>query len=437
MNIHSQLKQENNYLSVIGLGYVGLPIAIAFSNVYKVIGYDISADKISLLKRGIDPTNEIGNSKVRESKINFTSNPVDIQASLFHIVTVPTPINQDRTPDLEPLISASKILGKNIKKGSYVVYESTVYPGATEDLCIPIIEKYSGLKSGLDFIVGYSPERVNPGDKKNTLENIIKIVSSQKPMHTKQIAQVYKKIIKAGIHEVSSIKVAEATKVAENSQRDMNIAFMNELSMTFKKMNIDSHEVVNAMNTKWNALKFLPGLVGGHCIGVDPYYLIYQAKKSGYDSQLISLGRKINDDVPKFIVQEATKLLIINDFNVKKSKIAIFGLTFKENINDTRNSKVFDLIQILNELGNIPYIVEPNIDSFVHFKNVEYKIVNLNELNDINLIIVAVGHKEFTNLNINDYKNFYNSGNFGIIMDIKSIYSKELFEKNGIIYWNL
>ena len=362
MQNFKNLIEKKATLSVIGLGYVGMPLAIAFAEHVNVTGFDLNKEKIFLYKSGIDPTNEVGNEKIQKTTINFTTSEEQLKNANFHIIAVPTPINQDKTPDFSPIIGASTILGRNLTPGSIIVYESTVYPGVTEDICIPILEKTSGLKCGVDFKVGYSPERINPGDKLHRLENIKKIVSGIDQETLNEIASVYELVIKAGVYRASSIKVAEAAKVAENSQRDINIAFMNELAMAFDKMHIDTNEVVDAMNTKWNALGFRPGLVGGHCIGVDPYYFVYEAEKLGYHSQIILAGRQINDGMGTFIADAIIKQLVLAGKKVLNAKVAILGITFKENCPDVRNSKVIDIIKRLNEYGILPDVIDPWAD---------------------------------------------------------------------------
>lgn len=359
-----KLKGKREKISVVGLGYVGLPIAVIFSKHFDVIGYDISEEKVALYKKGIDPTKEIGNEGVANSTVFFTSSPKDLKNAKFHVVAVPTPISADtHSPNLAPLKSATKTIGQNLVKGSIVVFESTVYPGVTEDICIPILEKESGLKHLVDFKVGYSPERINPGDKVNTIDKIVKVVSGDDQESLVIIAKVYGEIITAGVHRAESIKVAEAAKVIENAQRDINIAFMNELSIIFNKLNIDTQSVLKAAKTKWNFLNFYPGLVGGHCIGVDPYYLTYKAEEAGYYSQIISAGRIINDSMGKFVVENTIKQLIKANINVKKSRVAILGLTFKENCPDTRNTRVIDIIDELREYGIDPVVADPQADT--------------------------------------------------------------------------
>ena len=360
MSIYEQLVAGKENLALIGLGYVGMPIAVAFAKKgLHVIGYDLNKEKIELYRAGKDPTKEVGDEAIRNSTVEFTSDETDLQKAKFHIVAVPTPVNTDHTPDLTPVTSASEIIGRNLTKGSIVVYESTVYPGCTEDICIPILERTSGLHCGTDFKVGYSPERINPGDKVHRLENIHKIVSGMDAESLEEIRKVYDLVIEVGTHPVSNIRTAEAVKVVENSQRDINIAFMNELAMVFDRMGIDTNEVVDGMNTKWNALGFRPGLVGGHCIGVDPYYFTYEAEKLGYHSQIILNGRIVNDSMGRFVADAAIKNMIAVGQAPKKSKVVILGLTFKENGPDTRNSKVDDIIKRLNEYGIKPIVVDP------------------------------------------------------------------------------
>lgn len=395
MSLYEEIINKKAKISLIGLGYVGMPIAVSFAEKVDVIGFDVNSEKIDLYKKGIDPTNEVGNETVKESTVYFTDNEEDIKKAKFHIVAVPTPINQNKTPDLTPIVGASEVIGRNLTKGSIVVYESTVYPGATEDVCIPILEKESGLKCGVDFKIGYSPERINPGDKVHTLENIIKVVAGMDDDSLEEIAKVYEIVIKAGVHRVSSIKVAEATKVVENSQRDINIAFMNELAMVFDRMNIETNEVVEAMNTKWNALKFSPGLVGGHCIGVDPYYFISEAEKLGYHSQIITAGRKINDDMGAFVADAIIKELVLANKIVKQAKVAILGLTFKENCPDTRNTKVIDIITRLKEYGITPVVTDAYADPNEAKKEYGIELIELDKINEIDCLVVAVSHDKY------------------------------------------
>lgn len=439
MGLYNKLVDRKEKVSVIGLGYVGIPLAVSFAKKVDVIGFDINKEKIKLLRSGIDPTNEVGNEAIKNTSVEFTEDEKRLKAAKFHIVAVPTPINSDKTPNLTPVESASVIVGRNLTKGSIVVYESTVYPGVTEDICIPILESYSGLKCGIDFKVGYSPERINPGDKIHTLETIKKIVSGIDEESLDEIAKVYELIIKVGVHRVSSIKVAEAAKVVENSQRDINIAFMNELAMVFDRMNIDTKEVIEAMNTKWNALGFYPGLVGGHCIGVDPYYFIYQAEKLGYHSQIILSGRKINDAMGEFVADAVIKKLILTNKVVRKAKVVIFGLTFKENCPDIRNSRVVDIIKRLNEYGIEPLIVDPLASK--NEAKIEYGIdlIELEEIKDIDCLVIAVAHDKFKNMTWEQVDKLFGpiNNNEKVIIDVKGILDKAIYEEKGYIYWRL
>jgi UDP-N-acetyl-D-galactosamine dehydrogenase len=395
MDLYNKIITKKEKIAVIGLGYVGMPLAIALARKAKVIGFDINKSKIELYKSGIDPTNEVGNEAIKETTVEFTSEETKLREAKFHIIAVPTPINADKTPNLSPVERATEIVARNLTKGSIVVYESTVFPGVTEDICIPLIESVSGLKCGVDFKVGYSPERINPGDKVHTLENIVKIVSGIDNECLEIIKKVYELVIKAGVHPVSSIKVAEAAKVVENSQRDINIAFMNELAMVFDRMDIDTLEVIEAMNTKWNALGFYPGLVGGHCIGVDPYYFIYQAEKLGYHSQIILSGRKINDGMAEFVANAIIKKLILANKAVRKSKVAILGITFKENCPDTRNSKVMDIIKTLREFGLDPVVTDPLADKNELAAEYGIDLVDISEIKNVDCLVIVVAHDSY------------------------------------------
>ena len=359
MNLYEKIVNREEKISLVGLGYVGMPIAVAFAKKVDVIGFDVNKEKIELYKNGIDPTKEVGNEVIKNTTVEFTSDEARLREAKFHIVAVPTPVKDDHTPDLTPVESASRTLGRNLTKGSIVVFESTVYPGVTEDICVPILEKESGLKCGVDFKVGYSPERINPGDKVHRLETIIKVVSGQDEETLDIVAKVYELVVEAGVYKAASIKVAEAAKVIENSQRDINIAFMNELSIIFNKMGIDTKAVLEAAGTKWNFLNFSPGLVGGHCIGVDPYYLTYKAEQMGYHSQIILSGRKINDDMGKYVAESTVKKMIKANKQINGAKVAIFGVTFKENCPDVRNTKVVDVIKELEEYGVEVKVVDP------------------------------------------------------------------------------
>ncbi|MEG0254908.1 nucleotide sugar dehydrogenase [Vagococcus sp.] len=439
MSLYEKIVNGKECISLIGLGYVGMPIAVAFSEKVKVIGYDVNEKKIEQYKNGIDPTLEVGNEKIKSSNVFFTSHESEIRNAKFHIVAVPTPITHEKTPDLTPVESASRTVGRNLTKGSIVVYESTVYPGATEDFCIPILEEESGLKCGVDFKVGYSPERINPGDKVNTLENITKIVSGIDKESLDEIAKIYEMVIKAGVHKASSIKVAEAAKVVENSQRDINIAFMNELAMVFDKMNIPTKDVIAAMNTKWNSLKFTPGLVGGHCIGVDPYYFISEAERLGYHSQIILNGRQINDGMGEFIAESIVKELILGSKKVKNSKVGILGFTFKEDCPDTRNTKVIDIIKHLKTYG-VDVIVSDDFADFNEAKT-EYGIdlVKIEELNNLDSLVIAVKHKTYLEKNQEYFQSMLldSEESTSSIIDIKGILLSENVKDEGFRYWSL
>ena len=440
MKLYERIKNGEEKLSLVGLGYVGMPIAVAFAKKgIKVIGYDLNEAKIELYKSGVDPTKEVGDEAIKATTVQFTSDEKDLRKAKFHIVAVPTPVNLDHTPDLTPVIGASEIVGRNLTKGSIVVYESTVYPGVTEDICIPILEKQSGLKCGIDFKVGYSPERINPGDKVHRLENIRKIVSGMDEQSLEEIKNVYDIVIEVGTYPVSSIKTAEAVKVVENSQRDINIAFMNELAMVFDKMGIDTNEVVDGMNTKWNALGFRPGLVGGHCIGVDPYYFTYEAEKLGYHSQIILNGRIVNDSMGKYVDDAAIKKMIAAGQAPKKSKVVILGLTFKENCPDTRNSKVDDIIKRLNEYGIEPVVVDPWASERDAMHEYGVKLTKLSDVKNADCVIVAVAHNEFKALSLDDIKKLYKTCNDGekVLIDVKGIYKVADLKASGMSYWRL
>lgn len=440
MSLYDKLRKNEEKLSLVGLGYVGMPIAVAFAKKgVKVIGYDLNKEKIDLYKSGVDPTREVGNEVIKNTTVEFTADEKKLREAKFHIVAVPTPVNTDHTPDLTPVIGASEILGRNLTKGSIVVYESTVYPGCTEDVCIPILEKQSGLKCGVDFKVGYSPERINPGDKVHRLENIHKIVSGMDEESLEEIKNVYDIVIEVGTYPVSNIRTAEAVKVVENSQRDINIAFMNELAMVFDRMNIDTNEVVDGMNTKWNALGFRPGLVGGHCIGVDPYYFTYEAEKLGYHSQIILNGRIVNDSMGKYIADATIKEMIKVGQAPKKSKVVILGLTFKENCPDTRNSKVDDIIKRLNEYGIEPIVVDPWASERDAMREYGVELTPLHEVKDADCVIVAVAHNEFKALRLDDIKKLYrvSADNEKVLIDVKGIYSVKDLKNSGMDYWRL
>lgn len=440
MSLYQKLIAKEEKLALVGLGYVGMPIAVAFAKKgLSVIGFDLNKEKIALYQSGIDPTREVGSEIIKSTTVDFTSDETRLQESKFVIVAVPTPVNIDHTPDLTPVISASEIVGRNLTKGSIVVYESTVYPGCTEDVCIPILEKVSKMKCGVDFKVGYSPERINPGDKVHHLGNICKIVSGIDAESLEEIKNVYNIVIEVGTHSVSNIRTAEAVKVVENSQRDINIAFMNELAMVFDRMDIDTNEVIDGMNTKWNALGFRPGLVGGHCIGVDPYYFTYEAEKLGYHSQIILNGRIVNDSMGTFIANAAIRKMIEAGQAPKKSKVVILGLTFKENCPDTRNSKVDDIIKQLGLYGIVPVVVDPwasEIDAMTEYNVALTKIENVS---DADCVIVAVAHDEFKKMELDEIKKMYKDGKDEekVLIDVKGIYSVYDLKKSGLKWWRL
>lgn len=439
MNVYQDLLNGTSKLALVGLGYVGMPIAVAFAKKVLVIGFDLNREKIKKYREGYDPTGEVGDDEIRNTAVDFTSDEIRLKEASFIIVAVPTPINSDKTPDLSPVEGASVIVGRNLTKGSIVVYESTVYPGVTEDICIPILEKESGLKCGTDFYVGYSPERINPGDKAHRLENIKKIVSGMTTETLDEIAKVYELVIKAGVHRASSIKVAEAAKVVENSQRDINIAFMNELAMVFDRMNIDTREVIDAMNTKWNALGFYPGLVGGHCIGVDPYYFVYEAEKLGYHSQIILAGRKINDDMAGYVADVIIKQLVLANKKVKQSKVLILGITFKENCPDTRNSKVNDIIQRLNEFGIEPLISDPCADGADAKREYGVDLIDWKTVRDVDCVVFAVAHNVFKTITREQLDELFRTvpDEQKVVIDIKSILNPDDYRSDDYRFWRL
>lgn len=436
MYLYEQLIQKEEKLAVIGLGYVGMPLAVAFARKVDVIGYDLNSQKIALYKEGKDPTNEVGDEAVKNTTVEFTTDEEKLKEARFFIVAVPTPVNRDHTPYLGPVESASEIVGRNLMPGSIVVYESTVYPGVTEEVCVPILEQFSGLKCGKDFKVGYSPERINPGDKVHRLETITKIVSGMDEESLETIAKVYELVIDAGVYRAESIKVAEAAKVIENSQRDINIAFMNELSIMFNRMGIDTQAVLKAAGTKWNFLKFTPGLVGGHCIGVDPYYLTYRAEMLGYHSQIISAGRRINDDMGRYVARSVVKKLIEADKAVKNARVAILGVTFKENCPDTRNSKVIDIVRELEEYGIKPFVVDPEADAEEAKRLYDLDLSKAEDLKEMDAVIIAVAHDKFKTLSVESLESLYGVGK-RVLADVKGILNKDEMIRRGFVYWRL
>ncbi len=438
MGLYEKIVNGEEKLSLVGLGYVGMPIAVAFGRKIKVIGYDLNEEKVKLYQSGIDPTREVGDEIIKNARVEFTCDEKRLQEAKFHIVAVPTPVNDDRTPDLRPVEGASHTVGRNLTKGSIVVFESTVYPGVTEEVCVPIMEKESGLKCGVDFKVGYSPERINPGDKVHRLETIIKIVSGMDEETLDTIAKVYELVVEAGVYRAESIKVAEAAKVIENSQRDINIAFMNELSIIFNKMGIDTKSVLEAAGTKWNFLPFFPGLVGGHCIGVDPYYLTYRAEQMGYHSQVILAGRRINDDMGKYVAENVVKNLIRADIPVKTAKVAILGFTFKENCPDTRNTKVIDIIKELREYGIEPVVVDETADAQEAWRLYGIRLADKAAVKNVDALVIAVAHEEFGHMAETEIRGYFNPAHEKkVLVDIKGILNRRDYEVEGYLYWRL
>ena len=438
MGLYEKLVNGEEKLSLVGLGYVGMPIAVAFGRKINVIGYDLNAQKVEQYKAGYDPTREVGDDVIKQANVEFTADETKLREAKFHIVAVPTPVNDDHTPDLRPVEGASRTVGRNLVKGSIVVFESTVYPGVTEDICVPIMEKESGLTCGVDFKVGYSPERINPGDKVHRLETIVKIVSGMDEETLDTIAKVYELVVEAGVYRADSIKVAEAAKVIENSQRDINIAFMNELSIIFNKLGIDTKSVLEAAGTKWNFLNFFPGLVGGHCIGVDPYYLTYKAEEMGYHSQIILSGRRINDVMGRYVAENVVKNLIKADIAVKTARVAILGFTFKENCPDTRNTKVIDIVKELREYGIEPVIVDETADAQEAERLYGVKLAGREAVKDLDALVIAVAHEEFSHLSKEEIAGFFNQAHEKkVLVDIKGILNRRDYMTEEYMYWRL
>lgn len=438
MSICQELKEKKFCLSVVGLGYVGLPLAVEFSKKINVIGFDISVERVNSYKNGIDLIQMVGDDELKKSSVFFTSNENDLNKAMFYIITVPTPINSDRTPDLNPIKKASETVGRCLKKGAYVVYESTVYPGVTEDICIPILEKVSGLRCGTDFKVGYSPERINPGDDVNTVTQVVKVVSGIDEECLNQIAELYRMIVKPGVYKAENIKVAEAAKIMENTQRDINIAFMNEMAIIFNNLGVETEAVINASKTKWNFLSFKPGLVGGHCIGVDPYYLTYRAEQIGYHPMFLLSARRINDNMGIYIGNKAIEIMVKEGVPVKGSRALVLGLSFKENINDVRNTKVVDIIEKLKEFDISIDIFDPVADVEAAKKEYGVDIVkdNVDINNKADIIICAVAHDCFKEIHLSNIKKkFFKEKT--ILLDVKGIYDKDVAEDLGFIYWRL
>ncbi|HIZ71369.1 MAG TPA: nucleotide sugar dehydrogenase [Candidatus Atopostipes pullistercoris] len=438
-DLYEKLVNKKEKISLIGLGYVGMPIAIAFAKKLNVIGYDIDEKKIIEYQKGMDPTNEVGDEAVKETTTKFTADARQLIDAKFHIVAVPTPITKSNIPNLKPLEAATKTVGTYLTKGSIVVFESTVYPGVTEDICVPILEETSGLKYREDFKVGFSPERINPGDKENRLETIVKVVSGSDEEAVDTIAKVYELVVEAGVYRAESIKVAEAAKVIENAQRDINIAFMNELAMIFNRMNIDTKEVLKAAGTKWNFLDFVPGLVGGHCIGVDPYYLTYKSEMVGYHPKIVLAGRRINDKMGEFVVNNMIKQLIQAKINIQDAKVGILGFTFKENVPDTRNTRVIDIVRELEEY-KIPVVIhDPYADYEEVYKEYGIKLNTYKELQDLDVVILAVAHDEYQTLSESFFETLYRPGKNGnkIMLDVKGQLDRNKALAAGYRYWRL
>lgn len=439
MDFIGKLKKRQSCVAVVGLGYVGLPLAVAFAKKVDVIGFDISENNILRLKEGIDYTNEVGNVALKESNILFTNDENQLKNASFIIIAVPTPIKEDFTPDLDYVISASEIVGKNLQKNTIVIYESTVYPGVTEEICLKTLEKFSNLECGKDFYIGYSPERINPGDRVHTLKNITKIVSGMNDEVRDEIKQLYKLVVD-NVYEAESIKIAESAKLLENTQRDINIAFMNEVAMIFSRLGISTSKVIEAMNTKWNALGFKPGLVGGHCIGIDPYYLIYKATLNHSSSEIVALARKINNNMSEFVIENIIQKLIKEKHAIKSDNIYILGITFKENCPDIRNSRVIDIISRLKEYEINLKIVDPYADKKLVKQKYNIDLMDLNEINDADCLIFAVEHDIFKKIKLEDLRNFTKNAykdNKSIIIDIKNIFDGKFLEENGFAYWGL
>lgn len=438
MKTLDEIRNHNKKIAVVGLGYVGLPLALEFARQVPTIGFDINREKLKLYRQGIDPTKEAGDEAVRTTTLQFTSNPEDLKEAAIIIVAVPTPVTEDNLPDLAPVTGASEIVGKNISKGTIVCYESTVYPGVTENICGPIIAKESGLACGQDFKLAYSPERINPGDKEHRVFNICKIVSGMDEETLENVAEIYSLVIKAGVYKAESIRVAEAAKLVENAQRDINIAFMNELSLAFHQMGIDTNQVINAMNTKWNALRFRPGLVGGHCIGVDPYYFLYEAQRAGYTSEIIRAGRRINNVMAKYVARSTVRYLINADLKVKNARVYVYGITFKENCPDVRNSKALEVCQNLLGYGIDVRLVDPCADVTGLPENYRKLLASMDEVKDADALVFTVAHEEFVKLSIESLKaNFKKENAVRVLIDVKGLFNKKALEGEGFLYWSL
>lgn len=438
MKTLDEIRNHNKKIAVVGLGYVGLPLALEFARQVPTIGFDINREKLKLYRQGIDPTKEAGDEAVRTTTLQFTSNPEDLKEAAIIIVAVPTPVTEDNLPDLAPVTGASEIVGKNISKGTIVCYESTVYPGVTENICGPIIAKESGLACGQDFKLAYSPERINPGDKEHRVFNICKIVSGMDEETLENVAEIYSLVIKAGVYKAESIRVAEAAKLVENAQRDINIAFMNELSLAFHQMGIDTNQVINAMNTKWNALRFRPGLVGGHCIGVDPYYFLYEAQRAGYTSEIIRAGRRINNVMAKYVARSTVRYLINADLKVKNARVYVYGITFKENCPDVRNSKALEVCKNLLGYGIDVRLVDPCADVTGLPEEYRKLLVSMDEVKDADALVFTVAHEEFAKLGIESLRAKFKKENAAkVLIDVKGLFNKKALEGEGFLYWSL
>ena len=432
------IRKQNKKVAVVGLGYVGLPLALEFAKQVPTIGFDINKEKLALYRKGIDPTKEAGDKAVKNTTLRFTDNPAELKDAAFVIVAVPTPVTEDNMPDLSPVTGASELVGKNISRDTIVCYESTVYPGVTENICAPILERESGMKCGKDFKVAYSPERINPGDKEHRVFNICKIVSGIDEETLKNVAEIYSLIIKAGVYQAESIKVAEAAKLVENAQRDINIAFMNELSLAFSQMGIDTHQVINAMDTKWNALGFRPGLVGGHCIGVDPYYFLYEAQRAGYTSEIIRAGRRINNVMARYVARSVVRNMIQADLKVKNARVYLYGITFKENCPDVRNSKALDVCKNLLSYGIDVKLVDPCADLMGLPEQYEKLMVNMDEVKDADALVFVVAHDAFKKFDAASLASKYKREvDVKVLADVKCIFDKKELLDAGFLYWSL
>ncbi len=438
MNTLDAIKNQNKKVAVVGLGYVGLPLALEFAKQLPTIGFDINKEKLDLYRLGIDPTREAGDEAVKNTTMLFTDDPADLKEAAIIIVAVPTPVTEDNMPDLSPVTGASSLVGKNLGKDAIVCYESTVYPGVTENICAPILERESGMKCGKDFKVAYSPERINPGDKEHRVFNICKIVSGMDEETLKNVVEIYSLIIKAGVYQAESIKVAEAAKLVENAQRDINIAFMNELSLAFSQMGIDTHQVINAMDTKWNALGFRPGLVGGHCIGVDPYYFLYEAQRAGYTSEIIRAGRRINNVMARYVARSVVRNMIQADLKVKNARVYLYGITFKENCPDVRNSKALDVCKNLLSYGIDVKLVDPCADLMGLPEQYEKLMVNMDEVKDADALVFVVAHDAFKNFDAASLASKYKREvDVKVLADVKCIFDKKELLDAGFLYWSL